>query len=291
MKKNVLATMVIGTRHKKIFELTKKNIFNYAKKINADLVIYDEHGYSVITHNETKENISRFSSKQLQINRVDDSAPEEFMHNYDENWHRNALKKLNVVELLESYERVLFIDCDILIRKDSPNIFDIVPKDMVGMYNESTPFQNYKEDFMQLWCERFGYDYSKWNGQHYNSGVTVFSRGHELLYSPPKFVYRDMFYDQTHLNANIMNFNIPMFDIPYQFNRIFFIDEMVPDSRYESFFIHYAGSWHLLEEGHSDNPEYLLKVIRRDLDILEGKIKKPPPEKIKRASTEKWWEI
>jgi lipopolysaccharide biosynthesis glycosyltransferase len=291
MTKNAIATMVIGERHKNIFELTKKNIFNYAKKINADLVVYNDHGYSVITQSGSKQKIHNFKSKQLEIARVDDSAPDDFMHNYDESWHKNALKKLNIVELLENYERVLFIDCDILIREDSPNIFDIVPTSMVGMYNESTPFENYKEDFMKLWCERFSYDYSKWNGQHYNSGVTVFSRGHELLYSPPKFVYRDMFYDQTHLNANIMNFNIPMYDLPYQFNRIFFIDHLVPDSRYESFFIHYAGSWHLLEEGHSENPKYLLEVIQYDLDVLEGRIKKPNPEEIKKANSEKWWEI
>jgi lipopolysaccharide biosynthesis glycosyltransferase len=291
MTKNAIATMVIGERHKNIFELTKKNIFNYAKKINADLVVYDENSYSVIKQQGLKKNIKNFSSKKLEINRVNESLPDDFMHQYNEHWQKNAFKKLNIVELLEKYERVLFIDCDILIQDNSPDIFDLVPKEKVGMYNESTLFENYREDFMSMWCERFGYDYSKWNGQYYNSGVTLFSRGHELLFSPPKFLYKDMFYDQTHLNANIMNFNIPMYDLPHSFNRMFFVDSLVPDSRYEAFFIHYAGSWHLLEEGHSKDPKYLLKVIKHDLDVLNGKIKKPEPMEIKKADMERWWEI
>jgi lipopolysaccharide biosynthesis glycosyltransferase len=291
MNTRALATMVIGNRHKNIFELTKNSIIEYAKKINSDLVIYDELGYVVVDYNSSNIKNNWFSSKTNPIEHSEIEALDFLLHAYNEDWQNNAAKKLRVVELLEKYERVLFIDCDILIQKDSPDLFEIVPFDKVGMFNEGTFFTNYKEDFMQDWCEKFGLDYSKWDGAYYNSGVILFSRGHENLFYPPKFMYKDMFYDQTHLNANIMEFDIPMQNLPYQFNRVFFIDGVVPDSRYDSFFIHYAGSWHLLEEGHDENPEYLLKVISYDLDVLNGKIKKPRFEEMNRADVDRWWEI
>jgi lipopolysaccharide biosynthesis glycosyltransferase len=290
MNTRALATMVIGNRHKNIFELTKNNMKDYAKKIGADFIIYDDQGY-VVNNNSSDDISDRFESKNMYIKKSKLEAPEYLLHAYSKKYQDSTTKKLKIVELLEKYERVLFLDCDILIRKDSPDIFDIVHPEKVGMFDEGTFFTNYKEDFMQDWCEKFSLDYSKWNGSYYNSGVTLFSRGHEKLFTPPKFTYKDMFYDQTHLNANIMEFDVPMQNLPYQFNRVFFIDGVVPDSRYESFFIHYAGSWHLLEEGHDENPEYLLKVISYDLDVLNGKIKKPRFEEMNRADVDRWWEI
>ena len=37
---------------------------------------------------------------------------------------------------LLKYERVLFISPSVLIRQDSPNLFEIVPEDSLGMFNE-----------------------------------------------------------------------------------------------------------------------------------------------------------
>ena len=291
MGTNVIATMVIGERHKKIFELTKDSIFKYAKKINVDLAIYGEDQYELIKFTNDSLESTIFPSNTTTLEYVDIPMTEERAQAYNYFWQENAFKKLRVVELLEKYERVLFIDCDIIITDKSPNIFEIVPKEKVGMYNESMFFENYRSETVKSWCEMFDLDYSKWDGSYYNSGVVLFSRGHELLYDKPKFFYKDMFYDQTHLNGNILEYNIPMFDLPYKFNRIFFIDQLVDDSRYESFFIHYAGSWYLLEESHNENPEYLLSVIKHDIDVLNKKIPMPPPHKARSGTAEKWWSI
>src|SRR3989344_7906914 len=45
--------------------------------------------------------------------------------------------KFEIAKLLETYDRVLYLDTDILVSPDTPNIFDIVPQDCVGMLDEA----------------------------------------------------------------------------------------------------------------------------------------------------------
>ena len=44
--------------------------------------------------------------------------------------------KFEIYNLLNKYERILYIDTDILVREDTPNLFEIVPQNELGMFNE-----------------------------------------------------------------------------------------------------------------------------------------------------------
>lgn len=288
--------MVIGQRHKNIYKITGKTISKYAEKIKADFVLYDGKKYKIKEPNGKKEVIYSTFFENLKSKNKESNALNSKQKYSEVPFQLYAIKKIDVVELLKKYERVVFIDCDIIISDKAPNIFEEVPFEMVGMYNESACFDNYQNNTIEEWCEIFGLDkseflHSSWDGSYYNSGVMVFSRGHEHLFNRPKFLENSKFFDQHILNKNIMNFKIPMYQLPHSFNRMFFIDSVVPDSRHESFFIHYAGSWDNLKEGHAENPEYLINLIKYDLDVFSGKIKKPKGTDIKRASLDRWWEI
>ena len=89
MKKAIL-TIVSGEKYEKIWEKTQPFFVDYAEKCDAELIVLK--GY---------EGMSLPSPHWL---------------------------KFSIHELLKKdFDRIAFIDADILIRKDSPNIFDIVP--------------------------------------------------------------------------------------------------------------------------------------------------------------------
>lgn len=55
----------------------------------------------------------------------------------DPNW-----EKTQVHTLLNKYKRILLLDSDLIIRSDCPNLFEIVPEDKLGGFNEKRFFQS-----------------------------------------------------------------------------------------------------------------------------------------------------
>jgi hypothetical protein len=293
MKKVALVTLVIGKRHKNIYKITKESLFNYTKKIKADFILYDGEKYKITKPDGKKEILYSTFSENINFKNKKNNMLDKSETFKKQAWQLYIIKKIDIVELLKEYERVVFVDCDIIISDQAPNIFEEVPSQMVGMYNESELFNNYQNKSIDEWCNIFNINsseflHSSWDGSYYNSGVMVFSRGHEKLFTRPKFLKNKRFFEQNHINKNIMNFKIPMYPLPYFFNRMFFIDSLVPDSRHNSFFIHYAGAWDMLEEGRSSCPNQMLSVMQHDLNVLNGKTK---IGSVKKADVDRWWEI
>jgi lipopolysaccharide biosynthesis glycosyltransferase len=49
------------------------------------------------------------------------------------NWLNNAFEKIQAIDFLDSYDRVLFIDVDCYISSNCINLFDLVPSDKIGI--------------------------------------------------------------------------------------------------------------------------------------------------------------
>jgi len=98
-KRFAVCTLCIGPEAEAFKIYSHDSFQKYADKINADFVVIDS---PKINYTNTKT-----------IN------PLKF-------------EKYQVYEILEEYERVLFIDNDILITPHAPNIFLEVPQDKIG---------------------------------------------------------------------------------------------------------------------------------------------------------------
>jgi hypothetical protein len=149
-------------------------------------------------------------------------------------------EKFKIFEILDHYERVLYVDTDIMIRDDCPNIFDIVPPYKLGMFNEA-PFtgESRRESLVDA-CKAHGLLIPDWNGKYYNSGVMVISREHKHLFRKPE--REDFnFYEQGYLNAIIAYEKTVMHDLDYKFNRMYCMDLYTGEERYDSYMMHYAG--------------------------------------------------
>lgn len=199
-KEHLVLTISIGDYHNEIAKLTLPSIKRYAKKIGADFL-----------------NINEFNPQYI-----------------TQKWN-----KFHIHDLLNQYKRILYLDIDILIREDTPNLFDIVPEDKLGMFNEGRYAP--RLEYLQQAAEYYGETLNKWNGKFYNSGVMVITRKHKHIFKMPKgidFVETD----QPFINLRIQNDKVDMFDLDYKFNRMDILDKFCGISRLDSYIVHYAGA-------------------------------------------------
>lgn len=200
MKDNLVLTISIGDYYKKISKYTLPFLEKYADKIGADFLNITEHNKDYIT----------------------------------QKWN-----KFYIYELLNKYQRIIYLDIDIIIREDCPNLFDVVPENRLGMFNEGRYSSRY--EFYEQACEYYKEPQKKWEGKFYNSGVMVISRRHKQIFKMPRgidFVETD----QPYINMRIINDKVEMHDLHYDYNRMDILDKFCGISRLNSYIVHYAGA-------------------------------------------------
>ena len=168
MKKSdyLVLTISIGDHYKKVSELSLPSIKAYAKKIGADFLNIDEFNAYYIT----------------------------------QKWN-----KFHIHELLNKYRRIIYLDIDVLVREDTPNLFEIVPENNLGMFNEGRYTPRY--EYLEQASEYYGEPLKPWNGPFYNSGVMVISRIHKPIFKLPKGI-NFVETDQPYINLRILNDNV-----------------------------------------------------------------------------------
>jgi hypothetical protein len=210
-------TVAIGDFYQRILKLTYPSIKKYADKIGADLIIQDKPDKNLIT----------------------------------QKW-----QKFHIYNLLNRYDRVLYLDVDILVRDDCPDLFGIVPSDKLGMFNEGkyAPRLEYIQDASKA----YGIDLYKWDKRFFNSGIMVISRIHKQLFKMPPHT-DTIETDQPYINLKIAVDKIEMFELSYNFNRMDILDKEIGISRYNSYIIHYAGA----------PQDQIFPIILKDIQILQ----------------------
>jgi lipopolysaccharide biosynthesis glycosyltransferase len=158
-------------------------------------------------------------------------------------------EKFFFVKLLETYERVLYIDTDVLITPHARNMFEV--------YYDSNKFYAYHENDFETVMDRdycvkpLLNDCTQWpigkNGklQYFNAGIFLVSQKHKSAFDNfldvPNIPSIFNFGDQTYLNYLIVKNNIPFESIDYSFNRMNLGKSDVNNERFGADIIHYAG--------------------------------------------------
>jgi hypothetical protein len=225
MKPQKLALMTIasGEKYQEIWKRTKPYFEDYADRCGADLLVLEN---------------------------IPDHLPSP-------HW-----AKFSIYELLKKqYDRIAFIDADILIRSDAPSLFDIVPENEFGIFNEGyyTPRAICLHEVKKV----YNVDLSKWDGTtYYNTGVMVVSRCHRHIFNTPSEIkpLRNSFGEQTYLNMRIVQSEVKVHILEPAFNRMCMMDRLTGMTRLDSYFIHYAGFDALFGDGS------LLKALDRDIE-------------------------
>ena len=156
-------------------------------------------------------------------------------------------EKFRIRKYSSAYERILFLDIDILIKRNSPNLFDIIDEDCVSMHNDRdflTPRWGIKDKKKLLSC-RFDdektIDRLANTKKVYNTGVVLSSKCHENLWEPISYDYRQTHWDeQFQIESNCLYYEYKTKDLPTEFNCQSWMKDF-DTMKKDAFFIHYAG--------------------------------------------------
>jgi len=166
------------------------------------------------------------------------------------NFHSIYFEKFFFIDLLERYDRVLYLDADVLVTPNAKNIFDEYPdEEFFVAYNETDYNENMDRDFcvnpLLPYYPNWPID-NKGKLRYFNSGVMLLSKGHLKYLKDFRNVPNipgviNIFPDQTYLNYIISSNNVPFIDLDYLFNRMHLGKKDESGERFNSNFIHYAG--------------------------------------------------
>ena len=195
-RSNIIITLNLGNRN--FIKYTKPLMEQYATKIGADLKIISNYRsiyqYRVGNHNNIINN-------------------------------QSYIIKCNIIyDFLEYYDRVLYIDDTSCIHKDTPDIFNLVPCDHVGGFNEGkfSYLNSHKYD------KSFIYKHTNYmiKSNHYiNTGIMVYSKCHRSLFSDHMIQKYHILFSSKYPNQAFVNYvlqynNIKMYFLPKSYNNM-----------------------------------------------------------------------
>ena len=116
-----------------------------------------------------------------------------------------ASEKYQIGDLLHRYDRVFYLDADLFIRPDAPNIFTVVPPDYLGIFDESTyrapdGTRRPREALLAWLREGWPDDPCEF---YCNNGVFVCSREHRWLFDHAGLNRKISTYEQTCMSRKI----------------------------------------------------------------------------------------
>ena len=210
MKKRLIVTIMLGSDPSYFY--VKKSFKAYAEKVNADFV----------SITKVKNNFKSITPKS--------------------SFEKAILEKLNLGKFLIDYERVLYIDADILITPKAKDIFNkYQDPHKVYMFNEGLLSNRNKElDLIGSYLNKKIKDKN-----YFNAGVILFSQKSSFLNdidekSLAYFYKRSNFFEQTYMNYLCRRDSLDFVSINKSFNRMSF--DGGNDKRFLANFIHYAGN-------------------------------------------------
>jgi hypothetical protein len=132
-----------------------------------------------------------------------------FAHRHYDKWQ--------LYDLLSRYDRVVYLDADVIVRPDCPDLFATVPAHCVGGENELVSFPDQARHLARFVANM---GFSPLPCPFYlNGGVLLVSRIHRELFRAPEAVLSELPWpEQNHLNARLISEQIPVHFLPPSFN-------------------------------------------------------------------------
>ncbi|QPG06396.1 hypothetical protein IT774_04180 [Salinimonas marina] len=207
-EKRLVVTIVIGEEIGSLAKYTVPTMEAYAKKVGADF-------------------------KQLGKTEISDK--------YLEPYEKNQIRKF-----FDKYDKVLFIDADILVTPDAADFFDACEGDNMGMVSVDKYYpvaEREKKNLQKVLGE------VDWKKDYFNAGVMLYtSKYQHVLNTDDGLIDKwraaqakgmDGRNDQSIFNYRVNKHDIPttFVDRGFNFTRVFGCFE----KRFSQYFIHYAG--------------------------------------------------
>lgn len=172
---------------------------------------------------------------------------------------------LEVEKLFDTYDRILHLDADMLVTKECPNLFDVVPEDKIGSIYEDkgSRLPNRRSlinNIQNVWGD------VGWREGYTNGGTFMMSKMHRDIFLPHNGEYWLAWGSgDLHLSYNIHKYNFKVHELDYKWNHMVCFNEawMGFPNRFDSHIIHYAGGG-VFEDGVPSR----LEQIKKDAKTL-----------------------
>lgn len=250
--KKAIFTLAIGDNP--MYQAAILSFQHYAQKVGADLVVSETLNYPI-----------KISEPKYGANPA---------------W----AEKLRIGELLKEYDRVLYLDADILVSPDAEDIFKKYQDlDTIFMLNEGAVCDRTQErTLIEDLCGRVAWPSEKEASIYYNVGVILASKLCRL------FEYADLdelqsvcneirFYEQTLFNYQIFKHQLKHEALPSRFNRM---DMFGKEGYLDADFIHYAGRGYAKNNRRRD-----VQFLRDFAKLYQGIV---PQQDIERLHNAAW---
>lgn len=184
---------------------------------------------------------------------------------HDGNPHYRILKAQEL--LTSNYDRILFLDSDMVITQHCPNIFEVVPDHLIGSIFEDKGSRaaNRRRKIYQM-QKRWG-DVG-WKEGYTNAGTFLVSKMHKGIFDSHNGKYwTEWGSADLHLSYMIHKLGFGVFELPYQWNHTTMFSQAwngSPD-RFKSYIIHYAGAG-VFDPGVRNR----LEQIQHDIEVVNG---------------------
>ena len=227
--KKAIFTLAIGDNP--MYQAAILSFKHYAEKVGADLIISDQLHYPIKIENPT--------------------------YNASPAW----TEKLRIGELLETYDRVLYVDADVLITPHARNVFDLYTDLQTAYWFDEGIIQEREQDVAMV-CDALGkVDWPLKSNRpiYYNAGIILTSSQCPLFKKTTlddlhKVCNKITHYDQSYFNYTLHKNGIAHSSFDKAFNRM---DMFGKEGYLDADFIHYAG------KGYAKNSR------RRDVQFLK----------------------
>ena len=155
-----------------------------------------------------------------------------------------SYEKFQIFELLETFDRLLYLDGDMLLHADCPNLFDLVPPDQLGCVYEDVGADAYKRFEEMDMAQRLWGKLPDYRGGYFNAGMMVLSPVHRNLFSfGQEKEFGGRWPDQTTLNYYCVKLGIVKKNLGPSYNFLPVYKNLWANDfeRRRASIIHYAG--------------------------------------------------
>jgi FkbM family methyltransferase len=175
------------------------------------------------------------------------------------------LEKLRLRDYLGPYDRVLWLDADVLARPDAPDLFGLVPPThwASGDHAAYCPdwFHGLFAGHLEETCREEGLPVPDGGGRYFCLGVQLVPAAFAWLYEPRRHPSTHDWAEQSVVNARLFaRPGAPVYCLPECFGRLVYWPDRLPRRHLEiSYLVHYAGP---------PSREQRVADMRRDAAVL-----------------------
>jgi lipopolysaccharide biosynthesis glycosyltransferase len=219
--KKVVTMLTLGG-YNPMYHLSEKSIRRYAERIGADFIKQDKFVFNV----DWGISSDNLRSKQQRLS-----------------W----IQKFYIFDLLKKYDRILYLDSDILVTPNAPDIFEAYCDEKTIYMASESKHSSDQQDILNIFSvlgkiPHWEIDTTHHSYKYYNSGVILFSREchleHYFNLDEVKKIFNSVrLLDQTYINYLIFKYHLTHASLDDKFNwTALFCDH---STRSNAYFIHH----------------------------------------------------